>query len=90
MDEEEEIEVLVKEFKSYPERSLLAILDATERPIVISVAEHLPEWKRTTLVEDLKVMWHALVGRSHNTLMLIFVWDTLAKDVVDLGPDAPG
>jgi hypothetical protein len=43
---------------------------------LIVVAEYLPEERRAALVENLKAMWHALVGSSHNTVILIRIKDS--------------
>jgi hypothetical protein len=88
MDEEEDnIRVWLKDFKPYPIGNILAILDATGEQVLIVIAEHLPEERRAALVEDLKAMWRALVGSSHNTVMLIRIKDIRAKKDLELEKD---
>jgi hypothetical protein len=87
MDEDENITVWLKDFKPYPIGNILAILDATGEQVLIVVAEHLPEERRAALVESLKEMWRALVGSSHNTVILIRIKDIRAKDDLELEKD---
>jgi hypothetical protein len=87
MADEDNITVWLKDFKPYPIGNILAILDATGEQVLIVVAEHLSEERRTALVEDLKVMWRALVGRSHNTVILIRIKDIRAKQDLELEKD---
>ncbi len=75
----EEIQVMVMPFPAFPEGNILAILNALGRPIIISVAKHLPEERRAMLVEDLKLCWQALVGSKENEIMQIIVRDVRAK-----------
>jgi hypothetical protein len=85
--EEDNITVWLKDFKPYPIGNILAILDATGDQVLIVVAEHLPEERRASLVENLKMNWRALVGSSHNTSILIRIKDIRAKKDLELEKD---
>jgi hypothetical protein len=82
--DEENITVKVMPFEPYPEGRILATLEALERPIVISVAEHLPEWKRAQLVVELKAYWRTMLAIKENDLIQINVIDP--RSVTDLEP----
>jgi hypothetical protein len=86
-EDDENITVWLKDFKPYPIGNILAILDATGEQVLIVVAEYLPEERRAALVEDLKMMWRALVGNSHNTVILIRIKDIRAKQDLELEKD---
>jgi hypothetical protein len=77
----------LKDFKPYPIGNILAILDATGEQVLIVVAEYLPKERRDALVENLKEMWRALVGSSHNTVILIRIKDIRAKQDLELEKD---
>jgi hypothetical protein len=77
--EDDNIKVMEMPFLPYPEGNILAILDALGRPVVISVANHLPEQRRPELVEDLKAFWQTMLAIKENDLIQIIVRDPRAK-----------
>jgi hypothetical protein len=86
--EDDQIQIMVMPFKPYPEGDVLAILNALERPIVISVAGHLPDEARTELVNNLKELWRALVGSKEHEFMQITIRDIQAKYDLETGRSA--
>jgi hypothetical protein len=81
---DDNITVKVMPFEPYPEGRILATLEALDRPIVISVAEHLPEWRRAELIEDLKAFWRTMLAIKENDLIQINVIDP--RSVTELEP----
>jgi hypothetical protein len=79
------ITVKVIYLEPYPEGRILATLEALPRPIVISVAEHLPEWRRAEIVEDLKAYWRDMLAIKENDIIHINVIDP--RSVTDLEPE---
>jgi hypothetical protein len=82
--EDDNITVKVMPFEPYPEGRILATLQALSRPIVISVAEHLPEERRAELVADLKAFWRTMLSLKENDLIQVNVIDP--RSVTELEP----
>jgi hypothetical protein len=82
--DELDITVKVMPFEPYPEGRILATLEALPRPVVISVAEHLPEWRRAELVEDLKGFWRTMLAIKENDFIQVNVIDP--RSIGDLEP----
>jgi hypothetical protein len=83
--EDDNITVFLAPFLPYPEGNILAILNALGRPVVISVAKHLPEERRTELVEDLKAFWQTMLALKENDLIQIIVRDPRSKHDIETG-----